>query len=251
MVLEKKTKTTNKTRNKTKKSSSQQRTKIRRDNDTFNLDIHKKLKKLDKKNKKKKPVSAIKVKTSKVKKVRELKKRRQERGKAVVGGELLAGIGDKVYWIDTDEDYGIITYYNRRNRTYHTDKDMELPMDDEGRTWDIIYYNLYLLTLNTRSRNKPYPAWPYGIDGSYGNNSNNSNNSEYDDRLLDSVVVSATSEEDARNFLVEEGYTGIEDKYENGDSLESSVWLDDSLTYCKYIGEAYYQRAMLYCRSFY
>ena len=96
---------------------------------------------------------------------------------------------------------------------------MKLYRSDEGITWDIIYYNLYLLTLNTRSRNKPYPNWPFGSESD-----SETYNSEYDDRLLDSVVVSATSENNARQYLIDEGYTGIEDAYENGDSLEESVW---------------------------
>ena len=68
-------------------------------------------------------------------------------------------MNDKVYLIDTDEDCGRIISYDRRNRMYKTDTGIKLFKEEEGTVWDIIYYNLYVLTLNTRARNKPYAYW--------------------------------------------------------------------------------------------
>ena len=223
--------------------------KIRKENENLNMGIQKKLKKMEKKTKKK-GISKIKD-PQQIRKIRELKKRKNDRQKRVQVGKYLARMNDKVYLIDTDEDCGRIISYDRRNRMYKTDTGIKLFKEEEGTVWDIIYYNLYVLTLNTRARNKPYAYWPYGKEDSSLSNSNNDTDSDLDDRLLDSAVVSATSEEDARNFLVDEGYTGIEDRYENGDSIENSIWLDENLSFCNYIGEAYHQKRMLYSRSLY
>ena len=197
-----------------------------------------------------------KKKSKKGKKSKQGKQGKQSNVAKVKGIDIdrLAEINDKVRDKNTLEDLGTIYEEGEDGSTWITTAGVELDKDSEDYDWEVVYFNLYLLSVRTNPSYIPDylpESWPYlDLDDAENNYSNrNYTNSQLAgaDYFLISVVVAAPSLEDAREYLAESDLPGYEDEDEFGNPYEKSVWLDPNLTMIKYLGTSQYQKYMYFC----
>tara|TARA_B100000123_G_C25711264_1_gene420085 strand:- start:422 stop:1225 length:804 start_codon:yes stop_codon:yes gene_type:complete len=192
---------------------------------------NKKMKKLSKNKKISKNINRSKLIHKNREKTKILKNRKNMRSNKVKVGAFhnYAEIGDKIYDTNNGSDLGTIIKEFRN--TYITNLGKKLLKREEGDTWDILMYFIYILSINTDCPNheKPYEEWPY-IDNDFSDSN----------EILLNVVVSAPSEREARECLIENNISGIEDinKYGNNNSYNYSVWNNPNLTNCQDIGDS-------------
>lgn len=248
-----KTKTRSQKKTKPKaKTENKNITKLLQD---INLGIQKELKKSQKKQLKKekkkktkkkgtpylKRTSLQQLQLKKRNKRKAIQKRKQERNQKATVGYDYAEIGDKIYDIKTGEDLGVIIHYNKNYGTYNTDLNITINKNDEGVVWDIIEYYIYAIGLNQNAINTIPVDW-------------NANES----KILHGAIISARSEDDAREFIVNNGYFGNEDIEEYGEgsnsnassSTSSSIWFNNEYTDCYPIGDSYSNNTMLFSLSY-
>ena len=193
---------------------------------------------------------------------------------------VLARIGDKTRSKRTNNELGIIIEYDKNKDIWITNTGRKLYNKKQNKSWEIVYYRIYVLSLRPKpyKRRKYLPeGWPFNSPAkknsnneefsSSGTNENNvdlmdrnsnelestnnndsfNNEEDMDYRKLYMCVVSAANPESARQFIIDNDLYGTEDCDENGDAYKNSIWLDEYLSSCKDVGEAFHQENMLLC----
>ena len=237
------------------------------------------------------PPSKTKGKSKKNKKKASQKSKKVAKVKGFTYGSNMdnlnieARIGDKTRSTRSFDDLGNIIDFNSDKKVWITNMGRELKASKENKSWEIVYYRIYVLSLRPKPiRHRRYlpEGWPFNTSPSNydertnsftdatssGTNENNvdlmhrnsnelestnrNNNGyysedDYDDRKLYMCVVSAPTPEIARQFIIDNNLYGNEDIDENGNPYENSIWLDEYLSSCKDVGESFHQKLMLLC----
>lgn len=151
--------------------------------------------------------------------------RKKIRNKKVrVGGTDKVKVGDEIYDMEEDEYLGKITNISRN--IIKTDLGNRVKKNKQGIQWDLVYYIFHIyLNKDANDKDKPYSNWPYYSQ---------------EEDVLDSVIISAKNELEARYHILE-NYRESEDyDPETNDfySDEDSIWLDNDLVYCDNLTES-------------
>lgn len=222
---------------KLKKLNVKQKKEIEKDLGLHNMELLKRLKKSDKKTEKKREKKEKNKKTQrnpknkgllqKREKMKVLKQRRNGRNKSAKVGYNYAELGDKIYNINNGNDLGEIIEINRNS--YRTSFNITVSKRNEGVTWDILMYFIFVLGIivDCDENEKPYDNWPYGSENEGKG-------------ILYNVVVVAPSEREARELVAESNISGLEDTDHMGNTYneDDSVWLNKELTFCNDIGDS-------------
>ena len=180
-----------------------------------------------------------------------------------------ARIGDRVRSTVNFTDYGEILGVDEETGGWLTNTGKILNPRKQDVNWEVMCYNIYVLTLRPKPKKKPNylpNGWPFNTHSSNLNSvtetnldninlldeeTNNNNSSERNDNgeyyQTEMACITAMSPERAREILVEEGLNGLEDMDENYEYFENSVWFDDRLTSVKFVGYSHFQKEMLLC----
>lgn len=221
------------------------------------------------------PKEAKKSKKSSTKKKGQTKSKKTSSKGVVVKGMSVetpeARIGDKVRSMANFNDYGEIVGVDEDTGGWLTTTGKILNPRKQDKTWEVVNYNIYVLTLRNKHRNKSHnlpDGWPFNVfqnsnDNSYNNETNlenvdlmnqsnieeseNSSNTNSEYLKTEMACITAMSPQRAREFLVENELNGSEDRDAYGNFFENSVWFEDSLTSVKYIGTSHFQEEMLLC----